>query len=293
MHFKKQFPTWVFLLLTGCINNMVGIRPKAPFASAIPGPLIIAHRGGSLEAPENTLASIKHGVAAGADWQEIDVTLSSDDKVVVIHDDTLERTTNGKGDVERTPIAKLTALLAGQPKWSKEALDRFKGLGIEVPDFGDRFKDEHVPTLQQVLEVPRSRLMIEIKKTTRPARLAERVVAAVQAAHASDRVILGSFEFNIIDAVHQIDPSLPIMGIVDNATALDHWLDLPISVLAVDKPVVPAAMQAAPAGVAVWTWTVYNQEEAETLVAQGAHGIITDAPRKLVAALRDAAVATR
>ena len=292
MHVTKLLAA-VLLLLTGCLNNMVGIRPKAPFAAAGPGPLIIAHRGGSLEAPENTLASIKHGVESGADWQEIDVTLSSDDQVVVIHDDTLERTTNGRGQVERTPMAKLAALSAGQPKWAKDARDRFKGLGIALPDFGDRFKDEHVPTLQQVLAIPNGRLMIEIKKTLRPARLAERVVAAVHAARASDRVVLASFEFDVIDAVHQIDPSLAIMGIVDRAGGIDHMLDLPVSALAVEKSVVPAAMQAAPAGVAVWTWTVYSPEEAETLVAQGAHGLITDVPSQLVTALRPAPVASR
>lgn len=271
---------------------MVGIRPKAPFASVGPGPLLIAHRGGSLEAPENTVASIKHGVAVGTDWQEIDVTLSSDERVVVIHDDTLERTTNGQGDVERTPIARLTALSAGHPKWSPEAQERFKALGVAIPDFGDRYKDERVPTLEQVLQVRNSRVMIEMKKTSRPARLAERVVAVVRAARASDRVILASFEFELIDAVHQLDPSIPIMGIVEDAGAIDHMLDLPVSVLAVDKPVVAAAVQAAPAGVAVWTWTVYTPQEAEALVAQGAHGLITDAPRKLVEALRPA-VASR
>src|SRR5688500_15952335 len=81
-----------------------GGGPQPPFRAVL-GPVIIAHRGGSLEAPENTLAAIRHGAAVGSDWIEIDVTLSRDDEVIVIHDDTLERTTDGTGMVEAMTLS--------------------------------------------------------------------------------------------------------------------------------------------------------------------------------------------
>ena len=112
------------LAMTDCSTPILGLRPPAPFAAVGVGPLIIAHRGGSLEAPENTLAAFRHGVAAGSDWQELDVTLSSDGQLVVIHDDDLDRTTNGSGPVGKKTWADLQKLTAGQPNWSKEAAIR-------------------------------------------------------------------------------------------------------------------------------------------------------------------------
>mgnify|MGYP001430339796 CR=1 FL=1 len=89
-----------WFLLAGLIGTeqLYAQSVQPPFR-AIVGPVLIAHRGGALEVPENTLAGVRHAIAVEADWIEIDVTLSRDDQVVVIHDTTLERTTNGTGPV--------------------------------------------------------------------------------------------------------------------------------------------------------------------------------------------------
>jgi glycerophosphoryl diester phosphodiesterase len=272
---------------------MVGIRPKAPFAAVGQGPLIIAHRGGSLEAPENTVAAVRHGVAVGSDWQEVDVTLSRDEHLVVIHDDTVDRTTGGRGEVESKSIAELTALAAGKPRWSPDAQHHLAEVGAKLPDFGEAYAHERVPTLQDILAIPNSRLMIEMKKTPRPARLAQQVVQAVRGARAGEHVALGSFEFELLDAVHQLDPALPLVGIVGESGQLDRMLDLPIAVLAVDKNMLEKALRVAPAGVAVWVWTVYTPREAQGLIDGGAHGLITDIPRELLSVLRPPHVAAR
>lgn len=270
----------------GCLTPGSGIRPPTPFAALGPGPLIIAHRGGSLEAPENTLAGLRHGVTSGADWQELDVTLTRDNHIAVIHDDDLERTTNGHGLVEQKTLAELTALRAGQPRWTPEARERLSAFGAEVPVFGSIFVDEHVPSLDQALALPRTRLMIEMKKTSRPERLADLVVQAVHRARATERVALGSFEYELLNATHQLDPSLPLIGVVEDPAMFAKMLELPLSILAVETPLLEHALSIAPPGVAVWVWTVYTVDTAIDLADRGAHGLITDVPAALVRALR-------
>ena len=276
------------LFQTGC-SPMVSLRPPTPFAALGPGPLIIAHRGGSLEAPENTVASIRHGIEVGSDWQELDVTLSQDATgVVVIHDDWLERTTDGHGLVESKPLAELTALHAGQPRWSETNVQRLEALGLRPVDFGKRFIAERIPTLPQILTLPGARLMIELKHTQRASQLVALVVQNIHDAKADDRVALGSFDTKLLDAVHALDASLPLIGIVEEAPAIDRMLELPISVLAVDKALLSAAQAKAPPRLAVWTWTAYSVAEAEALTEAGAHGIITDAPQAVLEKLRPA-----
>src|SRR5678815_3228387 len=98
------------------------------------GPFIIAHRGGSLEAPENTLASFRHAVDVGAKFVELDVQMSSDGGLVIIHDETLDRTTTGSGPVGALTFDELRELDAGVKK-------------------GDKWKGEKIPTLREVLDL--------------------------------------------------------------------------------------------------------------------------------------------
>src|SRR5690606_25331534 len=146
-----------------------------------------------LEAPENTLAAVRHGVAVGAEWQEIDVTLTRDDEVVVIHDDTLDRTTDKQGVIEALSLADVRGASAGRPQWSDKGRAYLEAFGVAPPDFGERFAAERVPTLAEVLAVDGARLMIEMKKTARGQRLVDKVLEAVQRAGAQHRVALGSF----------------------------------------------------------------------------------------------------
>jgi hypothetical protein len=96
-------------------------------------PHIVAHRGASIEAPENTIAAFRVAGARQAKWIECDVTLSADNQCVLIHDDTLERTTNGTGPIHKQPLSVLRELDAGS--W-----------------FSDIYKGERIPTLNDTLE---------------------------------------------------------------------------------------------------------------------------------------------
>lgn len=259
--------------------------PQPPFRAVV-GPVIIAHRGGSLEAPENTVASILHGVRVGSDWQEIDVTLSKDDAVVVFHDDSLERTTGTSGMVESTPLAELKRLCVGRPTWSKTSRTLLESMQVPLPKFGDRFAQEKIPTLDQILAIPDARVMIELKKSTRTERLAEKVIDAIHRGRAEDRIGIASLDPLLLDAVYSREPSFPLIGVAEDVATMDAMLLRPINVLAVRADLVTEAFEKAPAGIAIWVWTVYRVDHAQALAEQGVHGIITDIPQAVVHALR-------
>ncbi len=285
---RELLHLWPFASLAfvfACAAQTSSLRPRPPFAAVV-GPVIIAHRGGSLEAPENTLAAIRHGVEVGADWQEIDVALTRDEHVVLMHDDTVERTTSGSGRVDALTLAQLRTLSAGRPSWSEHGREVLKNFGVTPVDFGDRFAGERVPTLEEALAIPQARLMIELKPTEQGEALIDKVLEAIARANASDRVALGSFSESLLDLAFRRDPTIPLIGIVEEEADIEAKLALPITVLAVRIDLVTTALDKAPAGVAVWGWTAYSTEMAEALVLQGGHGIITDVPAAVVKLLR-------
>jgi len=111
---------------------------------SIPYPLIIAHRGYSEKYPENTLVAFQSALDGNADMIELDITLSRDREIAVIHDDTLERTTNGSGEVADYGLNELKALDAGS--W-----------------FDERFSGERIPTLEEVFDLVKGRTWINIE----------------------------------------------------------------------------------------------------------------------------------
>ena len=258
---------------------------QPPFR-AIVGPVLIAHRGGALEVPENTLAGVKHAIAIGADWVEIDVTLSRDDRVVVIHDDTLERTTNGKGLVSKKRLKELQRLSAGNPGVSIKTLARLKLAGIASPDFGDAYKKERVPSLRQVLDAGDIRVMIEMKAGAHPRRLAHGVIDTINKSYAWHRVAVGSFDTELLTLAHSRDPTVPLIGIAKTLASLENHLELPLAAVAISESLLGEAFKIVPAGVAIWVWTVRDVKTAEALREKGVHGIITDIPKKVVKHLR-------
>ncbi len=260
-------------------------RPATPFAAVV-GPVILAHRGGSLEAPENTRESIAHGIAVGADWQELDVTLSKDGEVVVIHDDTLERTTNGTGKVADLTLAELMKLSAGNPRPADSTATRLKELGVELPAFGERFKDARIPTLDEVLKLPDARLMVELKESPEPEQLVRKTLALVRDSGIEGRIGIACFDARALQLVHDLEPALPLIGLVEDEAGFEKMLELPLAVLAVSTELASLAMEKAPPGIAVWVWTVYSAAQAQEIAALGVHGIITDAPSVVLKALR-------
>ncbi len=151
-------------------------RPGHPYVAG--SPLLIAHRGGAGLAPENTLASFRNAVDNwGADMLEMDVRSSKDGEVVVIHDDTVDRTTDGTGRVQDLSLAEIRALDAGYRFVDPKGDRSFRGRGVTIPLF------------EEVLEaLPGVRLNVETKDD----RSAPGMVDAIRRHRAEDRVLLAA-----------------------------------------------------------------------------------------------------
>jgi glycerophosphoryl diester phosphodiesterase len=238
---------------------------------------VTAHRGFSGQAPENTPAAFQAAIAAGADMIELDVHLTRDNEVVVIHDDTLERTTNGKGHVAEKTLAKLKGLDAGS--W-----------------FNSRFAAERIPTLAEVLEIARNRILvnIELKKGKNfpytMEELADRTLAVVEKAGMTDQVLFSSFDPAAVNRIKEKAPRLPIALIVDKPWEKPEdpgggvrYTTLNCRTTVLDQENIRRAHTA---GIRVHVWTVNTKEAMEKFIALGVDGIITNHPDSLIDLLR-------
>jgi glycerophosphoryl diester phosphodiesterase len=145
--------------------------------------LRIGHRGAAGHAPENTLAAIRKGIALGVDFVEIDVRRTVDGVLVALHDETVNRTTNGKGRVDRLLLQDVKTFDAGN--------------------------GEHIPTLEEVLKVASGRagLMLELKVK----EVAQQTVETVREAGFSNPVIYASFLHDELTHVRAVDPEASLM----------------------------------------------------------------------------------
>ena len=244
-------------------------------------PKVFAHRGGAALAPENTLVAFETGLAAGADGIEVDVRLSLDGVAVLLHDPTVDRTTDAVGPADRRTAAELAALDAGC-RFERGGTFPFKGRGIGVPslrDFLDRYRD--------------TSLLVELKSAD--PRLARTVVEAIHAAGAVGSVTVGSFQKGALDEVRALDPAIRTGADTDEVRAgLDGVRGRPrFDVFQVPEAfgnrrvVTPEfIVRAHDAGVTVMVWTVNLEDDMRRLLDWGVDGIITDRPDVAVAAVR-------
>jgi glycerophosphoryl diester phosphodiesterase len=239
-------------------------------------PLIFAHRGASRAAPENTLPAFEAAVALGADGVELDVQYTSDGKMVIFHNLTLEETSIGTGRVTAHTLDELRALDAGG--W-----------------FSPEFAGTRIPTLDEVLNLLCGRLLlnIEIKSLDMVgAGLGADVAAAVQAHHMQDQVVLSSFNPFALRRAKQAAPE------IEHALLLAHdlpgWMGWGLTrrYSKADSLHPEAAMVNAPymawarrLGMPVRPWTVDEEDEMRRLIALGVDAIITNVPDRLKALL--------
>jgi glycerophosphoryl diester phosphodiesterase len=155
----------------------------------------IAHRGGSKIRPENTLAAFDHAASLGVDAFECDVHLSKDGEPVVIHDFTLDRTTDAVGPVAARTARELADVDAGF-QFGRDAGFPYRGQGIGVPTLAGLL--ERHPTMPVIVEI----------KGDDPVT-ARRVVEVIRAAGASSRVVIGGFSRTVLDTVRREAPDLP------------------------------------------------------------------------------------
>ncbi|WP_424975028.1 glycerophosphodiester phosphodiesterase family protein [Dinoroseobacter sp. S124A] len=226
------------------------------------GPVeVIAHRGAAGAFPENTLASIRGALEAGADWVEIDVQESADGTVIVMHD---------------SDFMKLSAV--NLKVWDATAEDL---AGIDIGSWFDpSFADARVPTLAEVLEVVRDRahLLIELKYYGHDEALEARTVDLVEAAGMADQVATMSLKYPAVTKMKALRPDWP-SGVLA-ATAIGNLARLEGEFVAVNSALVTPRLlrQAHGAGKQVFAWTVNDPLEMLSLMSLGVDGLITDEP---------------
>jgi glycerophosphoryl diester phosphodiesterase len=232
-------------------------------------PLCIAHRGVKHSFPENTLASFRAALEAKAQMIEFDVALSKDRIPVVIHDETLDRTTNGSGKVNDYTLAELKTFDAGS--W-----------------FNPRFRGETIPTLDQVLNlVEKSALLnIEIKEEYHepedpPDAIDKQVLRLILEKDLKASVVVSSFEMRFLERLRKQDRELALafisrhpadQSVLDQCKKLKLYSWNPWSGVLTDEQI--STMHQI--GVKVFTFTVNQTEEFKKLIQLGVDGVFTD-----------------
>lgn len=260
----------------GCGVKKSGNLAISSWAGKFPV-LVVGHRGFSGVAPENTVASFKKALEVGVDMIELDVHLSKDGQVVVIHDDTLNRTTNGKGKVVSYTLNELKQLDAGS--W-----------------FSPEFSGEKIPTLREVLELIRGRtaLNIELKKgDSGPytiVDLADRALEEVEKAAMLNQVLFASFDPSAIERIREKNPCLPVALIHSKSWSSPQEITggRPIHILSCRGTVLTETnvSRSREQGIKVLVWTLNKEEHMEHFLNMGVNGIITDHPNRLIKILK-------
>ncbi len=235
-------------------------------------PLVIAHRGASGEAPENTIAAFELAIAQQADGIEVDIHLSKDNHPVVIHDFTLERTTDGRGPVSQHTARELKRLDAGG--WH-----------------GHGFRGQRIQTLQELLERfrDRTRFWIELKGGSKVyPGIEERVVSILEVYDVVDRALIQSFDHEALARIRilnrevrlgalvaqpPVGPELMLGGVADAICPGVHMLT---------EEMLRGIREA---GLDCHVWTVNEPAQMDRLAQWGVSGIITDRPGLLRARL--------
>ncbi len=271
-------------------------RPnRAYYRKEDPKVLAIAHRGGRGIAPEGTMAAFDQAAALGVDMFEYDTHITSDGHLVVIHDPSVDRTTNGTGLVNEMTLEEVQMLDAGY---------RFVDQNGEQP-----FKDQgvYIPTVEEVFQkYPTIRHLIELKDTNAP-ELYEDVIQElwhlIQAYNMEDNVMVGSFTHSINERFEEVTwGEIPIgageEAVRDFATKHVVYLNglaksnvdslqLPIESDGFDLTTKNLISSAKKRNMSVYYWTINDRETMQILIDKKVDGIMSDYPDLLIEVLEE------
>jgi glycerophosphoryl diester phosphodiesterase len=240
-------------------------------------PMVIAHRGAMVAAPENTLPALRKALELRADALEIDLQLTRDGELVLMHDRSVARTTDGRGRVGDYTLAELRRLDAGA-------------------HFGSAYAGTRVPTLDEVLALPRGDtwLIVELKETGRSAAVAELRLLQALRAHAARRIMLKSFSREQLARLRAAAPQYPQLyvmlahfplsgltiarrpGFHDPLSEPVEWLQWHRWFVSRDR-----VRSAHAAGKKVVAWSVNDEADILAMIALGVDGIETDHPARV------------
>ena len=254
------------LLLSVFLNSVYAVRAfnKNPFDSIaiFHQTNITAHRGASTEAPENTMAAFKKAIENMADYIELDVQMTADGELVVIHDSNVYRTTGVDANVADLTLAQIKQLDAGAY-------------------FGEQYVGERVPTLEEVLDFAEGKvqLNIEIKGSNPNTLIADRVVEMIEKYDMQSDCVVTSFDYNIIKRVKQLSDEIEVGYILSVAYGDFYSMDdvdfFSMNASFLSKQMVDAIHNS---GKQVHAWTVNNATSIKNLTNKGVDNIITDDP---------------
>ncbi len=234
--------------------------------------LVIAHRGASAYYPENTMAAFKAAVEMKADMIELDVMMSKDNIPVVFHDDVLEYKTNGKGSVADYTLSELKELDAGS--W-----------------FDEKFKEERIPTLREVLDYARNKIPVNIEIKTeavtenKEGGIVERVLKLIDELGMADQVIVSSFDYRVIERLKAAESKIMIAMLYErqqsygrNPVTLVKEYKADAFNFSSNELAGNWIAQLNDAKIPFFIYTINKEDLMESVIRSGARGIFTDKP---------------
>jgi len=241
--------------------------------------MVVAHRGFSGKAPENTMSAFTLALEAGVSMIELDVQISKDNHVVVIHDSTIDRTTYGEGKVSDLSLAELKKLDAGS--W-----------------FDANYKDERIPTLVEALELiaPKALVNIELKSTRiirkADTQIADATVAVVRKMNLLERVLFSSFNHKLMKYVKEHEPAAhtgvifhPVLhfGRMPSALALPAGAE--VFVCSKREVTRRRIADAAKHNIIIGVYGLENQQDIERMLSSGIQVLVSDYPDIIIQGL--------
>ena len=265
------------ILMISCVAFMLCMSLAAGTA-AIDKPrgtiVVVAHRGLAPGYPENTLLAFRHALSLGVDFIEVDLRMTKDGIPVIIHDDTVDRTTDGQGGVETFTLSEIKKLDAGSL-------------------VGPEFAGTRIPTLEETLALVTSlggKLLLDIKSSSDLD--CEKVVRLVERYHAVENVVVGARSVEDVKLFRSLNPNLRILGFIPGVRDIKKFIEagadfirLWLNWIRLYPPLIDQAHQL---GKPVWiTAGPAGRDELAELIKLDVNGILTDLPEVLMALLAD------
>ena len=291
MHYLNKQPFYIkaasaliaLLVIILLINSAPFTMVHNPFITAN-RPLVIAHQGGERLYPSNTLYAFEQAQLLGVDMFELDIHQSKDGHLVVIHDDTVDRTTNGQGKITEMNLAEIQALDAGH-YWTEDGNDfPYRAQGIRIPTLAELF--EHYPAMPMVIDIKEKEPAIE-----------QALCSLIQKYKKAEHTIIGSFHPTALNKFRALCPTVPTslhpnevrLMVVSNYLSFKGLFrpkakaaQVPIhfgKIQIVNPSFIKLAQQR---NIAVQVWTVNDPNEMQHLIDLGVDGIMTDRPDLLL-----------
>lgn len=268
--------------------------PAHPFFTQQEGVMVIAHQGGEWLRPSNTLVAFDHAVALGVDVLEMDIHLTADNVIILMHDDTVDRTTDGSGAIKEMTFAEIRALDAGY-YWTDDdgATYPYRGQGIRVPTLEEMFQ-----------RYPEMRMNIEIKQET--PSMVRPFCQLIRDHNMEEKVLVGTFHQAAVEEFREecpdvlssmVEPEIQLffglntafLGALFQAPGVAFQVPLTSSLPVigeVDVVTEPFIRGAHAHNIQVHAWTINEPDEMERLIGLGVDGIITDRPDLLLELVR-------